>query len=241
MAQPGVSGILGIDTATADVAVAVAVGGTVVCERRDGPEPGGRPRHASRLLADVEEAVTAAGGWERIGAIAVGVGPGAFTGLRVGIATARALGQGRGLPMIGVGSLAALARGIGEQAPGRPRLAVIDARREQVFAALYASSGEAIWGPVVESPEALAGRLAGLPDPPVAAGDGSLRFRQRLESAGVQVLPTANEAHRMSARHVCELAAGVEPGPPEEIKPVYLRRPDAEVWREQRDREPRSG
>ena len=176
MAQPGGDGILGIDTATADVAVAVAIGGTVVCERRDGPEPGGRPRHASRLLADVEEAVTAAGGWERIGVIAVGVGPGAFTGLRVGIATARALGQGRGLPMIGVGSLAALARGIGEQAPGSARLAVIDARREQVFAALYASSGEAIWGPVVESPEALAGRLADLPDPPWPPGTARYDF-----------------------------------------------------------------
>jgi tRNA threonylcarbamoyladenosine biosynthesis protein TsaB len=233
----GGDGILGIDTATADAAVAVMVGGEVVDERRADPDASGRPRHATLLLAEIAASVAAAGGWQRIGVIAVGVGPGAFTGLRVGIATARGLGQGRGLPMTPVGSLAALARGIGERAPEAPRLAAIDARRGQAFAALYDPGGEPVWGPLVAAPEELAERLTEGPPGVVAGGDGSLRFRGPLESAGVEVLPTADDAHRMAARHVCRLAAGIEPGPPEEIKPVYLRRPDAEVWREQRDRE----
>lgn len=240
MAQSGGGdGILGIETSTADAAVAVTVGGDLVEERRAAPDGAGRPRHATRLLAEVEAAVEAAGGWPAIDVIAVGVGPGAFTGLRVGIATARALGQARGLAMASVGSLAVLARGIGEQAPEALRLAAIDARREQAYAALYDAGGEPIWGPVVASPQELGERVAEGPAGVVAAGDGSLRFRGWLESAGVDVLPIANGAHQMAARHVCALAALVEPGSPEEVKPVYLRRPDAEVWREQRDREPR--
>jgi tRNA threonylcarbamoyladenosine biosynthesis protein TsaB len=241
MAAAGGDGILGIDTATSGAAVAVLAGAEVLGERYAGPGPDGRPRHSARLLAEVEAAVGAAGGWERIGVIAVGVGPGTFTGLRIGIATARALAQGRRLPMVPVGSLDTLARGIAEQAPDRPRLAAIDARRKQAFAALYDASGELAWGPVAASADELAGKLAGAGGSVVAAGDGSLRFRDRLESAGVEVLPAASDAHRIAARHVCALAAELEPGPPEDVRPVYLRRPDAEVWREQRDRDSRSG
>jgi hypothetical protein len=76
---------------------------------------------------------------------------------------------------------------------------------------------------------------------PLAAGDGSLRFRERLESAGVEVLPDADPAHRIAARHICELAAGLDPGPVSDVKPSYLRRPDAEVWRDQRDGNPGTG
>lgn len=227
-------GILGIDTATADTAVAVVINGEPVAERRTAPVDG-RPRHAATVLSEVEAAVAAAGGWDRIEVIATGIGPGTFTGLRIGIATARALGQGRGLPMIGISSLAALARGIGEQ---RPRLPLIDARRGEVFAALYGPAGEPIWEPTVIGPQELAQRLAEAARSPLAAGDGSLRFREQFESAGVEVLPATDPAHRMAARHVCELATGVEPGRPTEIRPAYLRRPDAELWREQRDRSP---
>ncbi len=233
--------ILGLDTATADTAVAVTIGDEPVGERRQGRGPDGRPRHAVVLMNEIEACVAAAGGWERIERIAVGIGPGTFTGLRIGIATARALAQARGLPVAAVGSLAALARGLAERAPGRPRLALIDARRGEVFAALYDAAGEQLWEPATADPEALAERLAGLDRAPVAAGDGSLRFRHQLESAGVEVPPDADPAHRLAARHICALAVTIEPGPPTDVKPAYLRRPDAEVWREQRDRDPRNG
>src|SRR5918997_3507019 len=123
--------ILGLDTATAATAAAVWAPGGPAAEARDDPEPGARPAHATRLLALVEEALERAGaGWEELERIAVGVGPGGFTGLRHGIATARALAQGRGLPLTGVSSLEALARGAAAEAgaPDALVLAVIDAR-----------------------------------------------------------------------------------------------------------------
>ncbi len=233
-------GILGLDTATADTAVAVAVDGAVVAELRTGPEGDGRPRHAAALLEEVEAAVERAGGWGTVGLIAVGIGPGTFTGLRVGIATARGLAQGRGLPLAGVDSLAALARGIAAEHPGRDAMPLIDARRGEVFGAVHGAGGERLGGPIVAAPERIAATLAQREARPLAAGDGSLRFRRQLESAGVEVLPEADPAHRMAARHICALAAEVEPGLPTDVTPAYLRRPDAEVWREQRDLDPGS-
>ena len=97
----------------------------------------GSPMHTTALLGEVERAVEAAGGWDEIDAIAVGVGPGSFTGLRVGIATARALGLSRGLGVRGVGTLDALGRGLDGRGDGI-RVAVLDARRGEVFAASYA-------------------------------------------------------------------------------------------------------
>jgi tRNA N6-adenosine threonylcarbamoyltransferase len=89
----------------------------------------GGPQHTTSLLEEVEHAAEAAGGWGAVGRIAVGTGPGSFTGLRVGIATARALGLSRGLPVSGVGTLDALGRGLDEVAGPVARLALLDARR----------------------------------------------------------------------------------------------------------------
>jgi len=225
-------GVLGFDTATDDVAVAVTIDGRPVAERRVDARPGEYPRHATALLGEIEAAVDVAGGWPRIGLIAVGIGPGSFTGLRIGVATARALTQGLSLSVAGVVSLEALARGIGELDPARRRLAVIDARRREAFAALYGIGGEPEWPPFVGEPDALAERIAALEQPPLAAGDGSVRFRAQLEAAGAEVLPDTDPAHRIAARHVCLLGAGATPVRPEEIEPMYLRRPDAELWRE---------
>ncbi len=232
-------GLLGIDTSTADATVAVMLEGELLSERVAEPRSDGRPRHAAALLGEIEAVVASAAGWGQIDAIAVGVGPGTFTGLRVGIATARALAQARGLSIVPVSSLAALAQGMGESpaAGGRQRLPLIDARRGEVFAALHpAGDGGALWEPFVATPQELGGRLDQLDRAPVAAGDGSLRFRPQFEATGVDVLPQADPAHRMAARHICALAADSEPGPLEQATPLYLRRPDAEVWREQRDR-----
>jgi tRNA threonylcarbamoyladenosine biosynthesis protein TsaB len=169
--------------------------------------------------------------------IAVGVGPGSFTGLRIGVATARALSQSLGLEVASVGSLAAIARGIGEL-PGahdNPRVAVLDARRGQAFAAVHSAAGEELAAPLVAGPEALAELVQGLDGTPLAAGDGALRFRRELEAAGADVPDDDDAVHRMAARHVCALALDGPAGPAQAVKPIYLRPPDAELWRE-RDR-----
>ena len=228
--------VLGLDTATGDATVAVADGGELLFEGRADPAADGMPRHAESLLALVEDAVAEAGGWERIEVLAVGLGPGTFTGLRIGVSTGRALAQARGLEIAGVSSLAALAMGI-DGGPERSRLPLIDARRGEAFAALHGGDGrEVVWEPFVAGPEALVARLGELEAPPIAAGDGSLRFRQELEAAGVEVPPDADPVHRMAARHVCALAGRAERLRPDQVKPIYLRRPDAEIWRERQER-----
>lgn len=214
--------------------MAVLDGDSVVAEADTEVAGGGRPRHATELLPAVERVVEAAGGWDRIGMIAVGVGPGAFTGLRIGVASARALAHGRGLPIAGVSSLAALAAGVEGDAEAH-RLALIDAKRGEAFAALYAAGGAALWEPTVAGPGELAGRVAELGHAVVAVGDGSLRFRDQLEAAGAAIPAVDHPAHRLRARHVCRLAREVDGASPETIEPMYLRRPDAELWRE-RDR-----
>ncbi len=225
---------LGIDTSTSRLSVATVRDGEAIAERAVGPGDGGRPRHAQRLLVAVEEVVEQVGGWDRIVGVAVGVGPGTFTGLRIGVATSRALAQGRGLTLTGVSSLAALARG--SEGKAASTLAVLDAKRKEAFWALYSPTGAAEWEPAVGPPEELTDCIVALPDPPLAVGDGALRFRAQLTASGATVPPDGDARHHVHARHVCELAANLPAGPPEAIHPHYLRRPDAELWRE---RDPR--
>jgi tRNA threonylcarbamoyladenosine biosynthesis protein TsaB len=220
--------VLGMDTATPSTAVAVWAPGGPQVERRDDPAAGQRPAHGSRLLVLVEAALDAAGaGWEDVERIAVGVGPGGFTGLRLGIATARALAQGRGLPLVGVSSLAALAAGAREAAAGRALLAAIDARRGEVFAAAW-RDGEPLLEPLAIAPAELAARLrAGGLDAPLAVGDGAVRYAGELAVAGAVVPPQDAPEHRLSALHVCRLAAGAEPADRDALLPDYRREPDA--------------
>jgi len=191
----------------------------------------GSPLHTTALLEEIEHAVEAAGGWGEIDAIGVGVGPGSFTGLRVGIATARGIGLSRGIEVRGVGTLAALGRGLARRGDliGLP---VLDARRGEVFAAAFAADGGALLEPFVCPPDLLSERIAGLGGPFLAAGSGAVRFREELAGPDVEIPDDADPAHRIAARHVCALAAagaGVEAEP---AAPNYLRPPDAERWRE---------
>jgi tRNA threonylcarbamoyladenosine biosynthesis protein TsaB len=216
--------ILGFDTSTAASAACVL--------REDGeafevePEPealAGPPGHARELMPAIADAMGRAGAsFDELGAIAVGVGPGAFTGLRIGVSTARALAHAVAVELRPISSLAALAEGI----EGRLVLPLIDARRGEVFGALF-EDGEERRGPFAASPDVVAGwvREAGIA--PRAAGDGSVRFRGVLEAAGIQVEPDGSRAHVVRALHVCRLGAGAPARPPEAVLPEYLRLPDA--------------
>ena len=216
--------LLGFDTSTA---------ATAVCLLRDDGEAfelvppfealSARPAHAGELMPAMAGVLGRAGiGWGDLGAVAVGVGPGTFTGLRIGVATARALAVGRGLELRPVSSLAALAAGI--DAP--ERLALIDARRGEVFAALYGEEDE-LWEPFAARPEDVAERLRAEGRTPVAAGDGSVRFRDVFEAGGARVAPDGSAAHVVRALNICGLATAVTPRPPEAVLPSYLRQPDA--------------
>jgi len=173
-----------------------------------------------------------------VGRIAVGTGPGSFTGLRIGIATARALAAALSTPAVGVGTLDALALGMREAADGqRDLLVALDARRGELFAALYGAAASPLRGPFLAGPAELAEFVSELPGSPLAAGSGALRFRRELSGSGAEIPGGSDSVHRIAARHVCALgAAGAAEGAPE---PRYLRPPDAKRWRE-RDTSPRS-
>ncbi len=216
--------LLGLDTSTSAASACVLRADGEVFEVVPGAERLQRPpAHASELMPAVADAMTRAGvGWDDLEAIAVGVGPGTFTGLRIGIATARALASANALPLRRVSSLAALAAGI--DAP--LRLPLIDARRGEVFGALH-DGDEQLWPPFAAPPEALVERLRDAGFTPLAAGDGSVRFRGMLEEAGIQAPPDDSEAHVVRALNVCHLGAEAPDEPPDAVLPDYLRDPDA--------------
>ena len=243
--------LLGIDTSTAASAACVTRSDGEVFEVVPAPAAlAARPAHARELMPAVADVMDRAGlGYGDLEAIAVGVGPGTFTGLRIGVATARALASANGLRLRPVSSLAALAAGIEAEAaaeaeaagaeaagpPGSARdapdlpslLAVIDAKRGEVFAAEYAPGGKRHWGPLALRPEDLAKRVRTGGVRRLAAGDGSVRFRGVLEAAGTSVMPDDSRAHVVRALHVCRLAAEVPGVAPQAVLPDYLRAPDA--------------
>jgi tRNA threonylcarbamoyladenosine biosynthesis protein TsaB len=235
LSEPPTALTLAIDTATPDTVVGLSRRGEPASERRVGPGPDDRPRHGPALLAAVHEAVLAAGGWERVDRLAVGVGPGSFTGIRIGVSTARALAQALALPLAGVETTAALAAGI-PASDDRARLAVIDARRDEVFVAILRPGESAAEAPLVVRPGSLTSAIPGVAGS-LAAGDGAVRFRRELEAVEVEVLPDEHPAHRLSARYVCATSEAIEAGAPEDVRPLYLRRPDAERWRERDGRD----
>lgn len=232
--------VLAFDTATPATAVALwDPEAGLDLEARDDPPPGARPGHAHTLLPLIEDVLRrSGGGWAAVDRLAVGVGPGTFTGLRIGIATAHALARARGLEVVGVGTLAALAVGAweGETRDAGPQagiLTLLDARRGEAFAAFWAPGAD----PTSEPPgiEPRVARPEELPElvaPGVlAVGDGAVKFEAVVARAGATVPPPDSPLHRVSARGHCRVASGLAPGEPDAVLPAYLRVPDAEIVR----------
>jgi tRNA threonylcarbamoyladenosine biosynthesis protein TsaB len=190
---------LAFDTATAVATSALVDGDEVLGERVS---------RAQTLLEDVDALLRQAGAHPSdLDRLAVGLGPGSFTGVRIGLAAARGLALSLRLPGSGVSTLAALAAG----APGA--LPVVDAKRREVFTLV---GGE----PRVLKPQELA------LDGGLCVGDGAKRYRLLLEERGAVVPPDDDERHLPRARFHASLAG--EPGPVDELEPLYLRVPDAE-------------
>jgi tRNA threonylcarbamoyladenosine biosynthesis protein TsaB len=192
--------IVAFDTAT-DVATSALVW--------DGEVLGELASRPVSVLEDVDALLRRGGVRDsQLEGIVVGIGPGSFTGLRMGLATARALAFSLDLPMAGVSTLDALAAG----APGATP--VVDARRREVFALVDGA-------PVVLQPAELPVVGGG-----TYVGDGAMRYRETIEAAGGSVPPADSELHLPRARFHAELAS--EFGLPELVQPMYLRIPDVD-------------
>lgn len=250
---------LALDTSTPATAVALRLLDGSLIEARDDPPAGERPGHTSRLLELAEQLLREGeAAWGDLGEIAVGLGPGTFTGLRVGVASARGLAQSLGVPLGGVSSLRALAQPALRR--NRAVLAALDARRGEMFIAAYRCAGDGVeddlaqldaglaevdagalavtagaqelLSPRAVRPQDIAAELAqlDLTDALVAVGDGALAFRSPLEAAGAEVPPEDSPLHLLRASAVCELADTAQDAESvEQVLPRYGRRPDAEI------------
>lgn len=228
---------LAIDTATAGCAVCVIRGDGELFERLPSPDRlFTQPAHTRELLPAIEQVLGEAGaGFADIESVAVGVGPGAFTGLRIGVATARAIASARGLDLTPVSSLAALARGVldsgsNDDSP-RSIVAVIDARRKEYFCGAYSSDGKSIAADRVTDDAGVMElvRTIAAKTPVLAVGDGALKLSDLLVQAGADVPPATDLRHVVAASAIARLASALPAVAINEVVPNYIREPDAKV------------
>jgi tRNA threonylcarbamoyladenosine biosynthesis protein TsaB len=222
--------LLCFDTATPRVSVAVGRDGIALAEL---DLPPGR-RHAEDLVPAIEEVCDRAGvALDSLAAVCVGIGPGLFTGLRVGVTTAKVLAQALRIPVVGVPTLDLVAYPLRHAT--RVVVPTIDARRGEVFYALYRGVPGGLQrfsDYAVGSPDELAGELAARGDEVLIAGDGALLHEARF--AGLEHVELAGPAAAWPrAAALLELAAPrVEREAfcaPWDLEPLYLRASDAEI------------
>jgi len=172
-------------------------------------------RHGELLAVTIDRVLAAAGATRRdLTAIAVGTGPGPYTGLRAGLITARVLGSALDIPVDGICTLDVIAADAAGQAGGGEFLVATDARRKELYWARYSPAGERRAGPEV-SP------VSELPDGLPVAGQGALLY----PGTGARPIePRYPAAARLAALAVQRRVAGQPPAPAD---PLYLRRPDA--------------
>jgi len=231
------------------------VGAALLGEGPPGPpvtETGGR-RHAEALAPAVQQVCQDADvPLAAVDVIAVDVGPGLFTGLRVGVATAKALGQALGIGVVGVGSLDILAAAaLSRRSTGSPChvVAVVDARRSELFAARYRFDGgePSTWDPAGGqaspparfAPQDLVDELAGAVGPLVLVGNGIARYQALFDQLrtvealpGPPLLAPPPEVLARLAR--LRLQGGAVASDPVDLLPHYLREADANINWEQR-------
>jgi tRNA threonylcarbamoyladenosine biosynthesis protein TsaB len=211
--------ILAVETSSVRGTVAL-VDGTEVVAVHAHATPNAHGEHLIRLT----DAARADAGWARssIDRLAVGVGPGSFTGLRVGIAFAQGLSMGLGRPLFGVGSLRAMAEGA--PSAGAPlRCPVLDARRDEVFIAAYDAQGEELYPPSALAPAVARAELGLLGRPLVLLGEGAALLEGLAPALRS---PESDLPHAvMTARIAARLREGTESADPLYLRPVDAIRP----------------
>ncbi|MGH6654953.1 MAG: tRNA (adenosine(37)-N6)-threonylcarbamoyltransferase complex dimerization subunit type 1 TsaB [Actinocrinis sp.] len=208
--------LLAFDTATPAVTVALHDGTRILAELT---EVDAR-RHGELLAPGIAKVLAAAGRDRReLTDLAVGVGPGPFTGLRVGLVTARALGDALGIAVHGVCTLDILAWAVRHDGPFA---VATDARRREVYWARYEAPDRRVTEPAVDWPHVVAPQLDGLP----VAGEGAVKYPESFPAPLAPQLPSAADLAELTVRRLAaaEGAADTRLLPPE---PLYLRRPDA--------------
>lgn len=206
--------LLALDTATPAVTVALHDGSSVVAASSQVDAR----RHGELLLPAVDRVLADAGRrLDAVTGIVVGVGPGPYTGLRVGLMTADTFGLALGVPVYGVCTLDGLAYESGVD--GGPFVVATDARRKEVYWARYADPRTRLTEAAVDRPADIADQVAGLP----AVGAGAVLFPETFPDARAPEHVSAASLASLAAE---KLAAGEELLAP---RPLYLRRPDAQV------------
>lgn len=211
---------LALDTSTAATSAALLVDG-VTTEARSESGPGRRPDHSTSLLRLASQLLIERDlRFDQVTRVAVGLGPGTFTGIRIGMSLAQGIALGRGCDLVGVGSLRALIEATPEAT--RPVVSMIDARRSELFCS-YRDPSRVISDPFAARLGDLSSRI---PAGALCVGDGALLACEELRAGGFDVPAEDDLLHHVRASVIAGLADDPDQTGPG-LVPIYVRSPDA--------------